>query len=337
MHSPTLTPHENALRQAYTRLAQAHGTLFHQPWYLDALCGPQGWGLAALEEEDGAHTLHAAWPYYSWRRAGLTHVAQPPLALRLGPLFHTPWPAIAWNEQQHLAQQLLASLPPYALLDSLLPAAFGHVQPFLWQGLQARLRYSYIVPTAGRTKHALFAQLADATRRQVNKAEQHVRVATHDRPPLNSLALYQLVEETYTRQRRQPPFTRSQVEALVEACTTQGQGLLLLAIGTQGPAEGALCAAAFFGWDDHRVYYLLGAYHEPFKTTGAMSMLLWQGILAAHTRGLLFDCGGSMQPGIARFFAGFGCTPEPYLRLFRYRNPWLNWLHARRKTGAHSL
>lgn len=74
----------------------------------------------------------------------------------------------------------------------------------------------------------------------------------------------------------------------------------------------ALCAAALFIFDTNRIYYLGGVSSKQGKTLSAMFLLLNHVILKFAGQNIFLDFEGSMVPGIAEFFKGFGAQPETY-------------------------
>jgi len=82
-----------------------------------------------------------------------------------------------------------------------------------------------------------------------------------------------------------------------------------------------LCAAVYFcRWKD-RVIYFNAASNETGKELGAMYFLVNQFIRKNAGKNLTLDFEGSMIPGVARFYAGFGATPETYFQLKINRLP----------------
>jgi hypothetical protein len=82
-----------------------------------------------------------------------------------------------------------------------------------------------------------------------------------------------------------------------------------------------LCAAAYFcQWKD-RVIYMTAASNQMGKELGGMIFLV-DGFIQKHAnKNLKIDFEGSMLPGVARFYIGFGATPETYFQLKYNRLP----------------
>lgn len=82
-----------------------------------------------------------------------------------------------------------------------------------------------------------------------------------------------------------------------------------------------LCAAVYFcHWKD-RVIYFNAASNDEGKNLGGMYFLVNQFIEQNAGKNLTLDFEGSMIPGVARFYKGFGATPETYFQLKINRLP----------------
>lgn len=82
-----------------------------------------------------------------------------------------------------------------------------------------------------------------------------------------------------------------------------------------------LCAAVYFcRWKD-RVIYFNAASNEEGKNLGGMYFLVNHFIEQNAGKNLILDFEGSMISGVARFYAGFGATPETYFQLKINRLP----------------
>ena len=92
-------------------------------------------------------------------------------------------------------------------------------------------------------------------------------------------------------------------------------------------ADNELCSAVYFcHWKD-RIIYMNAASNEKGKEERSMYFLIDQLIQKYAGQNLLLDFEGSMIPGVARFYAGFGAKPETYFQLKFNRLPLpLKWL-----------
>ena len=91
--------------------------------------------------------------------------------------------------------------------------------------------------------------------------------------------------------------------------------------------ENKLCAAVYFCRWKERVIYLNAVSDKIGKDLGATYFLVDNFIKDNAGKNLILDFEGSMVPGVARFYRGFGAAPESYFRLKFNRLPLpLKWL-----------
>jgi hypothetical protein len=91
--------------------------------------------------------------------------------------------------------------------------------------------------------------------------------------------------------------------------------------------DNELCAAVYFSKWKNRVIYLNAVSSQEGKNLRAMHFLIDNFIRQNAEHELLIDFEGSMIPGIARFYGGFGATPETYFQLKFNRLPLpLRWI-----------
>lgn len=91
--------------------------------------------------------------------------------------------------------------------------------------------------------------------------------------------------------------------------------------------DNELCAAVYFCHWKNRIIYLNAASNKKGKELGGMYFLVDKLIQNYAGKDKILDFEGSMLPGVARFFHGFGAAPETYFQLKFNRLPLLlRWL-----------
>jgi len=85
--------------------------------------------------------------------------------------------------------------------------------------------------------------------------------------------------------------------------------------------QNELCAAVYFFRWKNRLIYLNSVSSDQGKELGAMFVLVDKIVSMNAGKGLILDFEGSMLPGVARFYAGFGAAPETYFQLRFNRLP----------------
>jgi hypothetical protein len=293
-------------REAYDELVarSPQGCLFCFSWWLDAVAG-EAWRPNALEA-DGA--VVAAWPTVVRKSSfGELHVGAP-LTPFLGPLLSPPAGA---NEIRRRATEikqlelLLGLIEPCAHIEARCNPAFDYWTPLSWHGFSQTTRYTWRLPDLGDLD-AVFRGLRENVRREIRKArKQGIIVAEGTLADLEAVH-----DETVRRQglAASAPANRAALSRIEAAAAPRGARTILVA----RDAAGRVHASGYFVHDERYVYYLLGASHGEYRTSGSPSLLMWRALELAAGRGLAFDFEGSMVRGVERFFRSFGGVPTPY-------------------------
>ena len=124
-------------------------TLFHAAWWYRA------WGEEPVVQAiaDGQGRVQAGICYCLKHRWGATAIGRPPFTARNGPVFLRP--ENAPRHQSHtrdkkLLLQLIGALPRIGVYDFWLRPCDRDVMPFLWNGFDAQVAYTYVLPSAER-------------------------------------------------------------------------------------------------------------------------------------------------------------------------------------------
>jgi hypothetical protein len=297
---------EDAEAPARAADGPARGTLFQQPWWLDAVA-PGRWGDATVER-DGR--VVARLPYVMRGSRRMRMLTMPPLTQTLGPWIERSdaKPARALGRELELLGALEGALPPAdAFVQQFSPVRLNAL-PFYWAGYRLELQYTYRLEGL-RSEAALWDGLRDNIRREIRKARGRVEV----RDDLGLDRFYSIWAKTFARQGLKPPASLAQLERLDAACGARGARAMLSA----HDAGDRVHAVAYVVWDAHAAFYLLGGGDPTLRTSGAGSLLLWESIIRARAVTDVFDFEGSMLEPVERHFRAFGGRQTPYLRVSR--------------------
>lgn len=287
--------------------------VFARPWWLDAVCGPDGWDVVLVEK--GGEVV-ASMPYHIRRWGGLTFILMPPLTPWLGPYVKYP-PGqryagrLAWEKQ--LFSALLKALPNFHFFHQNLNPTLKNGLPFYWMGFCQSVRYTYLI----EPKHdiqSVQGNYDSALRRRLKKAIREGVVVKEDD---GTGGLYRLMEKTFERKNRKVPVSETVLGQLFSKAQVHGKISILKA-----QYKGYDVAAGLFLVDQNRMYYMAGGIDPAFKDVGAMDFLMHCAIEKAMERGLLFDFEGSMEASVEAFFRRFGAVQQPYLAVYREKFPW---------------
>ncbi len=94
-------------------------------------------------------------------------------------------------------------------------------------------------------------------------------------------------------------------------------------------ADNNLCAAVYFCRWKNRIIYMNAASNKQGKELRGMYFLVDQFLKTNAGKNMQIDFEGSMIPGVARFYEGFGAAPETYFQLKFNRLPLpLKWFKS---------
>lgn len=284
------------------------GSLFQQPWWLDA-AAPGAWD--AVEIREGG-TIVGRLPFVRRRRLGVTVLTQPALTPHLGPWLHP----LTGKECTRLAREhellgcLADRLPAHDVFHQNFHPLLQNWLPFRWRGFKQTTFYTYVLDDLSDLK-AVWANLRENVRRQIRKAERTVVVSATD----DVEYFLHLSRKTFERQGMDVPYSGELLGRLDEACAARSARLILLAVDEAARPHAAL----YLVWDDRTAYYLAGGADPSLRSSGAMSLLMWEAIKHAGTMARTFDFEGSMIEPIERFFRAFGPRQVSYMHLSRTR------------------
>jgi len=243
---------------------------------------------------------------------GLRLGGHPPLTPYLGVLFE---PSEAKPVETCSARKDALRLLAPAIRDAYhgvqlrFAPGFVDVQPFLWEGFTASVRYTYILSLT--TAEEVWNGMSNTRRSDIRRAEKDGLTIDTGAPFAD---LWRLVERTFHRQERRAGFgaAAGKVDRLLTALERSRTFI------AREPSGRAI-AGAYICWDWRRAYYLLGGYDADCSHHGASALALWHAIrFSKEELGLdAFDFEGSMVRPIERFFRKFGGDLTPYFEVRR--------------------
>ena len=212
------------------------------------------------------------------------------------------------SKKKDIITELILKLPKNYNVDFALDHTCDYLFPFIWNGFRIQLAYSYRIEDI-HNLDLLWNGFADKIRTDIKKAQKIVTV--EDNHSIDDLIT--LRNKTFARQGRKLYDYSIALKRLDTALLEKNARKLLCAVDS----EGKIHAAAYFVYDEKCCYYLLGGGDPELRSSGATSLLVWEGIKFASAVSQSFDFEGSMIEPIERFFRAFGGVPTPYWRVTR--------------------
>jgi lipid II:glycine glycyltransferase (peptidoglycan interpeptide bridge formation enzyme) len=268
---------------------------------------PNAWD--AVEVQRDGKTI-ARLPYCKKQRKGLTLLTMPPFVHALGPSL-APLPgkyAKQLSQQKELLNELIDGLPPHDFFFQKCHYSFNNWLPFSWKGFTQTTSYTYVLPDLSDTAQ-VWAGFQENIRREIRKAEKKVSISTIE----DMDTVYDLSFKTFSRQGAPWVYDRQDFRDFDARCAAKSNRKIFLATDSEGQHH----AAVYIVWDDRSAHYIFGGSDPDLRTSGAMSLALWEAIQFASTVSQEFDFVGSMNESIERFFRGFGARQTPYFVLTR--------------------
>ncbi len=280
-------------------------TVFHQPWWLDAVTG--GDYAEATVSQSGQ--MIGRFPYVMSPILAGHHVcSMPALTHFLGPAIDGGTGA-ACNRVLRRAQitrDLLAQVPKSSGFWQVLHRGTNDALVYQEMGYEAAVQFTFeVAPDAA---DVLWRNMRDKTRNVIRRAGEQHSVADLDAAAFAALYTDNLARAG-TRSRYKPAL----IERVCQAATSRAQGRVIAA----RTADGELAASVFYVWDTQAAYYLLST-RRTDAGNGAVSLLLWQAMQDVAARGLIFDFEGVVTSGSSLFFTGFGGVVRPRYVVSRF-------------------
>lgn len=271
--------------------------IYAQSWYLDKLC--DRWDALILGN------YQYVMPLIYRKKLGITYLYQPLFCQQLG-IFPTP--------TKEISCQFLSKLSTHF---SFAEVNFNAMQlPVEADGIfEARtnlmlsLLDSYEVIAGNYSKH---------TRRKLKKSQKQKLSL------VRSISAEEYLQ--FKKKNQTVKISKKEFWILRNILVFSLSRSLGKIYGVYSP-DNQLCAAAFFIRNKHRVTYLNAANSPVGKKHQAMYLLIDRFIQENAGKDYLLDFEGSMVPGVARLYEGFGATPERYHH-YRFNNLpwWIKWL-----------
>ena len=296
--------------------------LFAEAWWLDAVCGAEGWQVALDFDKNG--NINGALTYQIVKKWGIKIIQMPPQTGYMNLWLRDD---AAWKTESHLRFQrtvlknLIAQLPSdVAYFNQFLPPSFQNFLPFRWANFHIEPHVAYVLDDLKNTSR-LWENLKDTARNKIRKAE---KAGISVESSLDFERFYAIFEKNYQRLGVQTRATRQFFERIHAEIKKQNVGKVFFATDT----EGSVHAALYVVWSNSTAIYWAAAADENHRTSGATSLLLWRVLENLSARGIQrFEALGSGAENLESFIASFGARQEVFFKISRYRNRFFQQLH----------
>ncbi|MEO0897269.1 MAG: GNAT family N-acetyltransferase [Bacteroidota bacterium] len=305
--------------------ASSEGGFYAQHAYLTML--REDW-KAYIVEEGGE--WQAVMPFVINKRASYLSLPQLPFTQYLGVMFR---PHEEWDTQKNVSSrhrwlgQLTEAWENIHLVVQNFSPAFDAGLPFHWADFELVYRYTYQLDLT-QAEAKLRSGLGKNNSRSLKKGEQ---AGLSFRVGENKDAILHILKENKEQGRDLMGGHEAswrKIEDLCDYVLAHETADLVEVVDKNGQVVGANLLGLF----GEKSYSLSGICLPEERKKGVMAFLMWHCLLHAKSKGKkVFDFEGSMIPGVAQFFQGFGAKPIPYLQIKRNRLPIiLQWIQKLR-------
>lgn len=280
--------------------------LFLKYSWFNALYSETEWEVAVVEKKGN---VIGVLPYVITKKKGFNLIT---------PQFLSPYQGvwIKYPEGQKYASKigfekevmnsLIEQLPKVAAFKQNFLPQITNWMPFNWKGFEQTTRYTYIINNLSDTDQ-VFTDFKDNIRREIRKAEKSLVASTADDIDL----MYQLKLKVYQANNEEYVIPYDKLKAVYNHCKANNCGELIVAKDDKGNVHSIL----LYVWDETSAYYLHGVTDKEYKTSGSMSLLLWEAIKRSSQKTKAFNFEGSMTESIERYFRAFGGEQTPYFQI----------------------
>lgn len=208
--------------------------------------------------------------------------------------------------EKEVMNELIEQLPKVDSFKQNFLPEIKNWQPFYWKGYSQTTRYTYIIQDISNTKN-VFSNFKENIRREIRKAEKVLEVKSFD----NIEMMHQMKMDYHKNNIEEYPVTLKRLSMIYDFCKKNNCGELLIAEDKDKNIHSIL----LYVWDNQSAYYLNGVTNPLYKTSGSMSLLLWNVIQKLSTKTKAFNFEGSMLEPVERYFRAFGGEQVPYFEI----------------------
>ncbi len=280
------------------------GLMYGFSWYLDAVC--ENWDALVLNDYD------AVWPLPVRRKYGFSYFYRPFAVQQLG-IFSKKEVTPA------LCGRFVKAMTAHCSFADLYLNEGQQFDQKLFSKIKVTFNTNMLVDL-GSSYRGVYNAFKSNTRRNIKKAgENNLQLFEHDSPA----TLVRIFKEERQSELQLPvEFYRNMEKAMYKALHN-GSGKVWTVYG--GP--NSVVAGAFILESEKRHVFLFSALTPLGRELKAMFYLINEYLIYESAHNKTFDFEGSNNPGLARFYQGFGAQKVNYWNL-RYNGlPWpLRWL-----------
>lgn len=293
-----------------------------QPWWLDAVCGPEKWDVCLSFDKE--NKINGALPYYYYRKYGVSRITMPPLTDYIGPKIEFPNEdklkrVSRYSIETRVLNELVSQLPPTILFYQTYLSSMKNSLPFTWSGFRTTTFFTYQIQ-APIKKEQVFSDFKYTVRTEIRKAGKKVRV---DREG-DLIPFFKIYQQSFERKGLKPSLSFQLLENIDLLIRDKAHRRILLA---KDRGSGEVHAGLYLVRDAQMLYILMTGIDPHLKSSGALYLLYWQAIILASELGIGVDFCGSILPGVENSIRSMGGERVSYFCVSKTRNKFFSILN----------
>ncbi len=291
--------------------------IFSQPWYLDTICGKNGWDILMVKR---GKEVAATMPIQVRKKYGFRLPRMPLFVKYWGPYFTNNFRSK--KQQQKLMRELIQLFPKYDLFEQYFHPLITNSLPFHWAGFSTTTRYTFVLESLDNLEKIYSNIDSDYRNNKIPKAKQIVEI-TSDR---TLQEFYAVQKKTFDRQGIDVPFSFDFLKKYDEALANNNARKIFFAVDK----ENQIHSVVYLIWDEETAYFLMAGDDADLRNSGAGIFLTWHVI--EYVKVVLqknrFDFLGSMIEPITRVRRNFGAKQVSYFNIKKINSKLLKVLYA---------
>ena len=304
-------PQEKVLYDKFCTLTYI--PIFSQPWWLDAVCGKDNWGVHVIEKSG---QFLGAMPYYVENRNGYDIITKAHHSQNNGIIINymknMKYVAML-DRQEEVINEMCDYIESLGVdkYEQQYHYSFTNYLPFKWRGYNELVRYTYVIDDTSDMDKVV-ADFKYIARNQIKKAEKIVTI----KEGMDIDKFYEINKLSYDRQGIEVPFSLKLLSRIESACVEHDCRKILYS----QDEEGNIHSVAYLVWDDESLYFLINGIDSDYTWSQSNSLLIKESIRVAHDLGKKFDFEGSVLQPIEHIFRAFGAKQKMYFRIYKSFN-----------------
>ncbi len=285
--------------------------VYSRPWYLDAVCGDNGWGVLLYTRDN---KIVASMPYYITRRLAIKIIKMPSLTQSLGVYLKYPASIDSGSKlslEKKVYSYFIERLPKVGAQFHNFHYSFTNWLPFFWKGYKQTTKYTYVIEDISDPE-SVTARFSHAKKKNIAKALKTVSVKFD----LPAREFYDHLKFTIEQKGQRVLYPYETFERLYRSSYKNSSGRTIYAVDSDDNIQSAI----FCVWDNSSAYDLISSIDDRFKNSGSATLLIQELIKYLSGKVTRFDFEGSMFESVENSFRQFGAVQRPYHRIYRIDN-----------------